>query len=155
MKAGWKFLCTLITVYVIVANTLSAQEAVERAILDIGPSKERGLLFLPINVIDHYTGEYIVGDSRFTVYYTEASIVLFDTWTKLNCTSRRLRVVESVDESVLMYVVDDEEWHVFVEAPQNNEVICKFVDVFIRRLRYFKEAAETGVPPFPAILDLR
>ena len=138
-----------------IAVHVSGQSEDSRAILEVGPIRNRGLIFLPINVIDHYVGEYVFGETRITVYYTDASIVPFDDWTRYQCEGRELRVVESVDDSLLLYLVHDEEWHVFFEGPASHGRFCAFTDSFVQRLRYFKEVSDPGgVPPFPAILDL-
>lgn len=129
--------------------------AQERAVLETGPELRRGLIFLPVNVLDHYWGEYSVGDGRIVVYFTRGHVSPYPDWPEAACASRvLLRVDANVDRETL-FLVHAESWHLFVEAPVEFESTCAFVDAFVRRFRYFLEVGDREFPPpFPAILSL-
>ena len=135
---------------------LFSQSPPKRAVLDSGPVREKGLLFLPINVIDHYRGVYTIDESRITVFYTEYEMEPFQSWTDYPCSSRSLLLVEQNDRFSTLFLVHRESWQLFVQFPAGFSGECEFIDAFVRRFLYFKQVNKTdGVPPFPAILALQ
>lgn len=142
---------------------IPGQETGLLGVLQRGPEPRRGLLFLPVNVIEHYFGRYLIRPPisteepavPVTVYYTERSIAPFDSWVPADCQLRALRVVGDFDGNRVYYLAHDQPWYLFVEVPVDFGSTCEFIDVFARRFRYFLEVGDPeGVPPFPAILEL-
>jgi hypothetical protein len=126
-----------------------------RAVYDVGPVRAKGLLFLPVNVIDHYRGEYTIGDHRIVVYFTAFGIERFREWERYECASRPLFLVERNDERSILFFEDD-DFALFFAIPSGFDRGCQFVDAFVRRFLYFRQVSEAdGAPPFPAILELR
>lgn len=140
---------------VLCAATVTAQDQPDRAVLDSGPTRDRGLLFLPLNVITHFRGEYTVGEHRIRVFYAEEPVAPFESWSEYPCPLRSLLSVESSEERLILYFVHDEPWTLFVQVDPAFDDTCVFVDAFVRRFRYFREVGDDhAVPPFPAILEL-
>ena len=126
-----------------------------RIVLDSGPTRGRGLLFLPVNVIEYYTGTYVIGEQTITVYATEHPIVVYPSWRDYGCRGNAALLVEEDDETVLVYLEDGRKWRVFIDMPKDYTDSCLFVDTFLKRFIYFQQVRESPVvPPFPAILEL-
>ncbi len=127
----------------------------DRAVLQIGPEPDRGLVFLPVNVLEYHRGQYLIGDETLLVMHTRGEIAVYNEWSTFGCDGiPLLRVLEAEDREMLYYS-GEEEWHLFVEIPAGFEVTCVFVSEFVRRFRYFLEVGDSdGPPPFPAILTL-
>ncbi|HDQ13460.1 MAG TPA: hypothetical protein ENN41_01415 [Sediminispirochaeta sp.] len=120
------------------------------AILERGPVAERGLPFLPRNVISHYRGYYSLEGDAIKVYYTEQEIVRFSRWPAVDCGPLQLYQVEGE-----VYFGQFPDFYIFVEFEQSLR--CDFVNQFISRLNYFRSVQDmnAGRPPFPAILEWR
>ncbi len=126
--------------------------------LDVGPVPARGLLFLPVNVIDHFRGEYSDPDydEPITVYYTREPIPVLPSWLRRPCPTAELLVVEREEKSTVVYLENDRRWNLFIRFPTAYEDTCGFVDAFVNRFIYFLEVVDDDtVPPFPAVLELR
>ncbi len=127
-----------------------------RAVLESGPTPGKGLFFLPVNVIEFYGGEYIADESTITVYFTMTDIATFPSWIDFACDPLEPLIVERDEDGTLIYIGYQDQWSVFARIPNTYEHACRFLEVFINRLRYFLEVGGTqGVPPLPAILELR
>ena len=148
MRSRW-LLCAILIVVTI------APLAAERAVLQVGPESDRGLIFLPVNVLEYHRGEYSIGDARLLVLHTRGEIPVYDDWSEFGCDEISLLRVSELDGREILYLIGDDEWHLFVEVPTGFEATCEFVSEFVRRFRYFLEVGDSdGPPPFPAILAL-
>ncbi len=137
------------------SDCVPAQEAGSRAVLDTGPNAGTGLVFLRANALEYFEGEYTIGEARIRVYYSESRIAESEIWGRLRCDGNTLRVIQD-DEEVITVFVSEEGWTIFLEYSPELGDICPFFSTFLRRFRYFLDVGSTGgVPPFPAILDIR
>ena len=136
------------------ALALVAAEGEGPVYLARGPHPGRGLWFLSPNTIAYDLGEYRDGDSSIYVYYTDEEIVPGSAWAKGDCSQNQTLLLPSSD--ALMHFFDSGEgWAVFFEMPPGYEQSCGFIEVFLRRLGYFKSVTAPGSGvPLPAILEL-
>lgn len=142
--------------FVVVTTSPVCFGQASRAVLDDGPILERGLLFLPVNVIAYYRGEYTIGDLRVRVLFTRSDVSPYPEWTDYRCSSLLMKRIPVDGESLLIFVAVDPDWRLFVEFPNDSDSVCAFVSTFLTRFRYFLgvDRSGSGVPPFPAILTL-
>jgi len=135
---------------------LTAQEESGRVFLDSGPTRARGLRFLPVNVLPHYRGEYRVPEGVITVYYTDREVAVYPSWKRIDCSRVDLLRIPYRDAEVIAYLVDNRSWDLFFSFPPDYGDVCLFVTTFVSRFLYFLQAdTYSAVPPFPAILELR
>ncbi len=158
-----------VVMFVLVVSIAVAQQQPRRtrAVLDTGPDPGTGLTFLPANAIRYHVGEYTLEDVpgetedagtdpvRIRVYYATATVTGSPEWATFSCGPDALRRVPFGDRTISTFAAG-EGWTLFLEYPPELGDICPFFSTFLRRFRYFLEVGSPGgVPPFPAILDIR
>ena len=143
------------TVIMLVMVSIAASaQTTNYAILDVGPTEDVGLRFLPANLVEHYRGEYTIGESRIYVYYTGREIAFDTAWVTVKCGETIVRRIPSPDRYIVLYNSED-GWTLAVSFPQLYSGICDFLSTFLKRFFYFIDVGELrGSPPFPAILDI-
>ena len=143
------------TLLLALVNATDAAADAAFAFLLRGPHADAGLFFLSPNAIEHFYGEYQHGEHRVGIFYTEKIIVSGEAWLKVPCADLPTLQVPW-GESDVWFADSGEGWSVFFDFQSDYTDPCAFVDLFLRRLRYFNSlTVPEGVVPLPAILEFR
>ena len=118
-----------------------------------GPHAGVGLFFLSPNALDHAFGEYRHEETLIGVYFTRERIVPGADWLEDQCGATDGALLPW-GESAILYVKGDLDWARFFDFPKDYGNPCGFIDLFLRRFRYFIGVTDeqSGIP-LPAILQ--
>ena len=110
---------------------------------------------LPANALSYHQGDYLDGSALLTVRYTDETVVIPDHWVRDRCGAETLRL--KVEEDTRLYAHQSTEgWSVFFEFPADYSFACAFVEKFLQKFRFFRNARgpdASGVR-FPAVVEL-
>ena len=135
------------------SSAVSSAPAAGAAVLNRGPDRGTGLLFLPLNAIVHYRGEYIDAGGTIEVFYTESEIFLSNTWIPGRCGGVSVLLAKAGDYTRYFYDSED-GWSAFFSFPSEYATYCEFITRFLQRLRFFISAADgEGIVPLPAVVE--
>ena len=134
---------------------VAAAEPTGSALLDSGPHAKVGLLMLPANALSYHQGQYLDGSTVLKVQYTEEAVALPDDWLRDRCGDETLH--RKSDGDTRLYAHQSAEgWSVFFEFPADYALVCPFVEEYLQKFRFFRNARgpdATGVR-FPAVVEL-
>jgi hypothetical protein len=123
-------------------------------ILDDGPHKSTGSLFLGPNVLPFVYAYYEWGPSQVYVEYTSENIVLDESWKDGKCGRYEVRYRTFKQDTVFAF--NGDAWTVFLRFSNEAESYCSFFTVFLNRLQFFIEVTNSDYDvPFPAILNIQ
>ena len=123
-------------------------------ILDDGPHRSTGSLFLGANVLPFVYAIYEWGPARVYVEFTSENIVLDKSWKDGKC--GRYEILYRLFGQDTVFAFNGEAWTIFVRFSGEAESYCSFFTVFLNRLLYFLEVTNSDYDvPFPAILNIQ
>lgn len=136
-------------------SAYAQEEKKEPAILLSGPKNITGLDFLPSNNFPAKYGIYDFEEKLVAVYYVGDETSLSMETIPFDCGPYTLMEVFGMKRRIFRYR-DSGGWEVFISFDQEIRDPCVFIEVFLRRFRYFLGIVkdESGIS-FPAVLEYR
>jgi hypothetical protein len=123
------------------------------AILHDGPTRGRGIGFLPPNIIEYQRAEYEIAEGLVALWYVPFETPLWEIASTFRCDGEVIGRVETIEGNV--HVQQSDGVALFMRFPEELSDVCAFIRPFLRDLRFFQRAnRDDPLVPFPAFVSL-